>query len=189
MTTTTLTENFWARSQNCLTVTKTWLSPWISLHLMDFLSLTQNLNRSWTSKSLNSWTLKQGYKPRLPSVNAFQRRRYFRIIHPSVMNYVPLLIYWQCFYAWLGLRYVNHVHYFLCLGKCKFCLVLECSYVIYMCAVYFAREKTLGNRRCLFKMCLSPWFFYLSSIKRKFNVTFTHGSMIFKNIKFNSSVL
>lgn len=34
-------------------------------------------------------------------------------------------------------------------------------------AVYFAREKTLGNRRCLFKKCLSPWFFYLSSIKRK----------------------
>lgn len=37
----------------------------------------------------------------------------------------------------------------------------------YIYAVYFAREKTLGNRRCLFKKCLSPWFFYLSSIKRK----------------------
>lgn len=60
---------------------------------------------------------------------------------------------------------------------------------IYICAVYFAREKTWGNRRCLFKMHLSPWFFYLSSIKRKFNVTFIHGSMIFNNIQFNSSCL
>lgn len=42
-------------------------------------------------------------------------------------------------------------------GKCKLCLVLECSYVIYnIYAVYFAREKTLGNRRCLFKKCFEP---------------------------------
>lgn len=106
------------------------------------------------------------------------------------MNYVQLLIYWQCFYAWLGLRYVNHVHYFLCLGKCKFCLVLECNYVLYICvcAVYFAWKKTLGDRRCLFKMCLSHWLFYLSSIKRKFNVTFIHGFMIFNNIQLQLSL-
>lgn len=40
--------------------------------------------------------------------------------------------------------------------------------MLYIYAVYFAREKTMGNRRCLFKKkCLSSWFFYLSSIKRK----------------------
>lgn len=73
-----------------------------------------------------------------------------------MMNYVQLLIYWQCFYAWLGLRYVNHVHYSLCWGKCKFCLVLECSYVIYIYiyVLYILLERRHGGTEDVFLKCV-----------------------------------